>query len=219
MRSEQLQKRSPRTRRFFTVECADRTRMRRLLMEPLEERALLDVGSAFSAAFDSAAVDENEAVFAETADWGSPATDIEAVTDRWEIVPGEVLVGLRTMEPLVDVGQYVESLGWAANIGSVDRENIHTVYQIPHRESGQLTVVQIFLRESIDVRRAVAEIGELDFVEFAEPNMRYTGNPFLAVPDDPEQFGQGQLPGDEGRYHHDIIQTPLAWGHSGQSPI
>ena len=139
---------------------------------------------------------------------------LEAAPDDegWKVVPGEFLVGLHTAQTINDVAAYVDSVNWPAAIGALDATNTHTVYQIPHRQDGQLTVVKVSLPATIAADEAIARLTALECVEYAEPNLYYDGNPFLAEPNDPQQFGTGHPADAPERYHHDIVKTPAAWG-------
>ncbi|OHB68242.1 MAG: hypothetical protein A2V70_12935 [Planctomycetes bacterium RBG_13_63_9] len=120
------------------------------------------------------------------------------------MVPNHVLVGLRTETRLMDVGPLVETLDWPAALGSVTKENVGRVYSIPRSDDDFLTVVNVSLPEEIGVLEAVAQLSELEFVEFAEPDYLCTDGGFQSVPSDP-------FIGYHGQYFHETMDNYTAW--------
>ncbi len=126
-------------------------------------------------------------------------------TPSWTIVPGEVLVGLRTDGRVADVGAYAETIAWPGALGPVGSSNVEELFTVPKSKGQFLTMAKIHLTAAIDVPDAVAELDRLGVVEFAEPNWFIPGGSAEAEPNDPYYESA------EGQYFHDVIETPGAW--------
>ncbi len=112
---------------------------RRLRFEVLETRALLDAGGGLLPGPDA----------------GEPIDP--GAAPSWTIVPGKVLVGLRTDGRIDDVGAYAETLAWPGALGPVGSGDVEEVYTIPKSKGQFLTIAKIHLAGEIDVADAVAD--------------------------------------------------------------
>ncbi len=127
---------------------------RRSFFEPLEPRLLLNL------------------------DWGQE--------DPGDVnyVDGEVLVALRTQDPITDVNAFLSQQSWPDNLGELMRTGFQVDYRYASVVGTQLTVGCLDLPDGMSERQVAAQLATFPQVEWAHPNYLFDATPEL-IPNDP----------------------------------
>ncbi|MHC4404869.1 MAG: hypothetical protein ACYTG0_34915, partial [Planctomycetota bacterium] len=120
------------------------------------------------------------------------------------VIPGQVLVGVRTATRVADMKAHVNTLSWPDTIDTLAPEDVWVDISRPLAEGGYRTRAALPLREGVDVWDAVEQLEELDSVLWAEPVRVVELAQF--IPDDPLYD-----PAEPPMYHHTIMENPEAW--------
>ena len=168
---------------------------RQLLVERMEDRCLL--AAEFGYEIDlHAPLEYGSYLKDEGADIAPPSENVYR-----SIVPGEVIVAVRSEGPIVDLAEHFHSTGFASEASFLESDSAEEILVLED-DSGLVTVAQFQLSAGADVETAIAELQPFENIVWAAPNYRYSGDILDLTPNDP-QYGS--------QYHHPLMQNNIAW--------
>ncbi len=168
---------------------------RQLSLERMEERFLLAAEIGYEVDYQTPLA-YGPYLKDDSADVAPPSENVYR-----SIVPGEVIVAVRSEGPIVDLVRHFDSIGLAAEASFLESDSAEEILMLED-DFGSVTVAQLQLSQGTDVQKAVASLQPYENIVWAAPNYQYSGDILDLTPNDP-QFGN--------QYHHPLMQNDIAW--------